>query len=86
MSMNKIKKLGISRKIDDLGRISIPVEIRKTLGLEKSGILEFSIDGNKIILEKFDSSCSFCGQASDIEIMGKFICYKCKEKIANYEV
>jgi transcriptional pleiotropic regulator of transition state genes len=78
-----MKTTGIVRKIDDLGRMVIPIELRKTMNINKKDPMEIFVDGNKIILSKYEPACIFCGSADDvIEFEGRTICGSCKEKIA----
>lgn len=79
-----VKSTGISRKVDELGRIVIPMELRTKLGIEEKDPLEIYLDGSSIILKKSNTSCTFCGSDKDlISYSDKLICPKCKEKIAN---
>jgi len=78
-----MKSTGIVRKIDDLGRMVIPIELRKTMNINKKDPMEIFVDGDKIILRKYEPACIFCGSADDIiEYEGRTICGSCKEKIA----
>jgi len=78
-----MKSTGIVRKIDDLGRMVIPIELRKTMNINKKDPMEIFVDGNKIILRKYEPACIFCSSADDIiEFEGRTICGSCKEKIA----
>ncbi|MCF8002178.1 MAG: AbrB/MazE/SpoVT family DNA-binding domain-containing protein [Halanaerobiales bacterium] len=78
-----MKTTGIVRKIDDLGRMVIPIELRKTMNINKKDPMEIFVDGDKIILSKYEPACIFCGNADDvIEFEGRTICGSCKEKIA----
>ena len=78
-----MKTTGIVRKIDDLGRMVIPIELRKTMNINKKDPMEIFVDGDKIILSKYEPACIFCGSADDvIEFEGRTICGSCQEKIA----
>jgi transcriptional pleiotropic regulator of transition state genes len=78
-----MKSTGIVRKIDDLGRMVIPIELRKTMNISKKDPMEIFVDGDKIILSKYEPACIFCNSADDvIEFEGRTICGSCKEKIA----
>jgi transcriptional pleiotropic regulator of transition state genes len=78
-----VKTTGIVRKIDDLGRMVIPIELRKTMNINKKDPMEIFVDGDKIILRKYEPACIFCGSADDvIEFEGRTICGSCKEKIS----
>lgn len=73
-----MKSTGIVRKVDDLGRIVIPKELRNTLNISERDSLEIFVDGEQIILRKYEPACIFCGSASDvINYKGKNICKKC---------
>lgn len=61
-----MKSTGIVRKVDELGRIVIPKELRRTLNIEERDSLEIYVDGEQIILKKYEPSCIFCGDARDV--------------------
>ncbi|MBG9453280.1 transition state regulator Abh [Lysinibacillus sphaericus] len=62
-----MKSTGIVRKVDDLGRVVVPKELRRTLGIENGDPLEIFIDGDKIILKKYkpNMACAVTGEVSD---------------------
>ena len=69
---------GIVRHIDDLGRIVIPIEIRKRFGLGEKDPLEISVRGETIMLTKPFGRCVFCGDARDLsEYRGRSVCGAC---------
>ncbi len=79
-----MKSTGIVRRIDNLGRIVIPKEIRRSLGLkdqtatEDGTALEIFVDGEDIILRKYDPGCHCCGESSNLtEVSGIKLCPKC---------
>ena len=79
-----MKSTGVVRKIDELGRIVLPIEIRKTLDIQQKDALEMFIDEDKIILQKYQPSCIFCNQVEDIVYFnGKRVCTACIEKMKN---
>lgn len=79
-----IKSTGIIRRVDELGRIVIPMELRNKLGIAEKDSLEIFVDGSSIILKKYNSSCTFCGSDKDLfSFDDKLICSKCKQKISN---
>ena len=61
-----MKSTGIVRKVDELGRIVLPIELRRTMGIEVKDALEIYVDGDHIVLKKYEPSCVFCGNAKDI--------------------
>lgn len=73
-----MKSTGIVRKIDELGRIVLPIELRRTLGIEEKDLIEIFVDGESIILRKYQPACIFCDNAKDIiNYKGKNICPDC---------
>ena len=56
-----LKSTGIVRKVDELGRIVLPIELRRTMNIEEKDSLEIYVDGANIILHKYQPSCVFCG-------------------------
>ncbi|AGB42185.1 looped-hinge helix DNA binding domain, AbrB family [Halobacteroides halobius DSM 5150] len=81
-----MKSTGIVRKVDGLGRMVIPIELRRTLGIDTKDPLEIYVDGNKVILKKYEPACVFCGNAGDtIEFKGKIICSECLDEMVGTE-
>lgn len=73
-----MKSTGIVRNIDELGRIVIPKEIRKKLGIEKNDPVEIFVDGETVILSKYRPVCHFCGKTENVsDFKGKAICDDC---------
>ncbi|MBZ4687815.1 MAG: AbrB family transcriptional regulator, transcriptional pleiotropic regulator of transition state [Clostridia bacterium] len=73
-----IKSTGIVRKVDELGRIVIPIELRRTLGIEERDALEIYVDDETIILKKYEPACVFCGSAEEVSnFKGKNVCKQC---------
>lgn len=79
-----MKATGIVRKVDELGRVVIPMELRKTLGIGEKDPLEIFVDGDRILLKKYAPGCSLCGYADDVQQgpAGKLICKDCADQIA----
>ncbi|MFY9176530.1 MAG: AbrB/MazE/SpoVT family DNA-binding domain-containing protein [Caldicoprobacterales bacterium] len=79
-----MKSTGIVRKVDELGRIVIPIELRRTLNVAEKDALEIYVDGEQIILKKYEPACIFCDDARDITVYkGKNICKNCLDELAN---
>ncbi|HBL82827.1 MAG TPA: AbrB family transcriptional regulator [Clostridiales bacterium] len=77
-----MKSTGIVRKVDELGRIVLPIELRRTLDIAVKDALEIYVDEGTIILKKYEPSCIFCGNSKDvISFKGKNICPKCLEEL-----
>ena len=73
-----MKSTGSVRKVDELGRIVLPIELRRTLGIEEKDRIEIFVDGESIILRKYQPACIFCDNARDIiNYKGKNICPEC---------
>ena len=77
-----MKSTGIVRKLDELGRVVIPKEIRNKLDIEEKDPIEIFADGNSIVLKKFEENCIFCNSTKNlVKFKDKQICQKCIEKI-----
>jgi len=73
---------GIVRRVDDLGRIVIPMELRRTLGINVKDPLSISVEGERIILEKYRDACALCGSQEDISrVKGRAVCAACIKEI-----
>lgn len=78
-----MKSTGIVRKVDDLGRIVLPIELRKILGIEPKDSLEIFVDGNTIMLRKYEPQCVFCGNAENIKSFHeKNVCSECIKSLS----
>ncbi len=79
-----MKSTGVVRKIDELGRIVLPIEIRNNLDIKSRDAVEIFVDEDKIVLKKYEPACVFCGNAADVEQFGgKLVCRNCIDKIKN---
>ena len=79
-----MKSTGVVRRVDELGRIVIPIELRRTLDIAEKDALEIYVDGEQIILKKYEPACIFCGDARDVtNYRGKNICKACFEEMKN---
>ncbi len=77
-----MKSTGIVRKVDELGRVVIPIELRRTFGIDVKDSLEIYTDSDRIILKKYEPDCTFCGSADNIEYYkNKMVCGKCLEDL-----
>lgn len=77
-----MKSTGIVRKVDELGRIVLPIELRRTLNIDVKDSLEIYVDGSQIVLTKYEPSCIFCGSAEDvISFKGKNVCRHCLKEL-----
>ncbi len=74
-----MRATGVVRKLDDLGRVVFPIELRRTLNINVGDAMEIFVDSNSIILKKYEPACIFCGEAKDISnYKGKNICVSCR--------
>lgn len=73
-----MKATGIVRKVDELGRIVLPIEMRRTLDIAERDALEIYVEGSSVILKKYKPSCIFCDSTKEVtEFKGKNICPRC---------
>ena len=80
-----MKSTGVVRKVDELGRIVLPISIRQIMDINEKDSLEIFTDENKIILQKYQPSCIFCNNADNIVYFsGKRVCEDCLEKIKEH--
>lgn len=78
-----MKSTGIVRKVDELGRIVLPIELRRTLDIAEKDALEIYVDGNNVVLRKYQPACVFCGDAREVTpFHGKNICANCMQELA----
>ena len=81
-----MKSTGIVRKVDELGRVVLPIELRRTLEIEEHDPLEIALEENRIVLRKYQPTCVFCGAAEDlISYRSKRICHPCLQAINEEE-
>ena len=77
-----MKTTGIVRKVDELGRIVLPIEMRRTLDIEEKDALEIYVEDESIILRKYQAACVFCDSVRDIiSFKGRNVCADCIEKL-----
>ena len=78
-----MKSTGIIRRVDELGRVVLPIELRNKFNITEKDPMEIYVEGNSIILKKFEPNCVFCGNSKNlVEYQGKLICEKCANKIS----
>jgi AbrB family transcriptional regulator, transcriptional pleiotropic regulator of transition state genes len=77
-----MKYSGIARKIDDLGRVVLPVEIRRALGLQAGDEVDFALDDSTVLMHKVEARCTFCGGADDLHAFrGRQVCSSCSSEL-----
>ncbi len=78
-----MKSTGIVRKVDELGRIVLPMELRRTLEIAVKDPLEIYMDEEKIVLKKYQPGCTFCGNVDNvISFKSRLICIDCTKEIS----
>jgi len=77
-----MKSTGIVRRVDELGRIVLPIEMRRILDIAERDPLEIYVDGDSVVLKKYQPSCIFCdGIRSLVEYKGRNVCSSCIKKL-----
>ena len=79
-----MKSTGIVRRVDELGRVVIPIEIRNQFKIAEKDPIEIYVDGSNIVLKKHEDTCIFCGATKNLsEFKGKLVCDKCANQISS---
>ncbi|MBQ7895252.1 MAG: AbrB/MazE/SpoVT family DNA-binding domain-containing protein [Oscillospiraceae bacterium] len=79
-----MKTSGIVRKVDELGRIVLPVEMRRLLNISEKDAMEISLENEAIVIRKHHSECIFCGSVRDvISFKGRNVCALCIDSLKN---
>jgi len=82
-----MKSTGIVRQLDSLGRVVIPIDLRRGLNITDKDSIEIFIEGDLIILKAFTPGCSFCGSDEKLTIQKKInICKSCRDEIKTMEI
>lgn len=77
-----MKETGVTRSLDSLGRVVIPIEIRRRFDITEDELLEFYVEDDKIIMKKFINSCAFCEAKENLTLFkDKYICPDCLREI-----
>ena len=78
-----MKATGVVRKVDELGRVVLPIELRRTLGIAEKDGLEIFVEGERVILRKYQPACLFCDSAEEVTTFkGKLVCKSCYSELA----
>ena len=81
-----MKATGIIRRVDELGRVVIPIEIRNQFNIIEKDPIEIYVEGGTIVLKKFEPNCIFCGNTKNLVAFNdKLICEECAKKIGKLE-
>ena len=77
-----MKSTGIIRKVDDLGRIVLPIELRRMMDIAERDELEIFVESDRIVLQKYEPACIFCGSSHGLTALnGKNVCRDCIAKL-----
>ncbi|MBQ2938049.1 MAG: AbrB/MazE/SpoVT family DNA-binding domain-containing protein [Clostridia bacterium] len=77
-----MKATGIIRRVDELGRVVIPIEIRNQFNIVEKDPIEIYVDGSSIVLKKYEPNCVFCGSTENlVEYKDKLVCDKCSKEL-----
>ena len=77
-----MRSTGIVRQLDSLGRIVLPIELRRSLNINTKDMLEIMVEGNAVVLRKYESNCSFCGSSGKLsQYRDRMICKRCLKEI-----
>ena len=75
-----MKAIGMARKVDQLGRIVLPAELRRLFGIREGDLVEIFVEDNRIVLAKVEEQCVFCGSTTELrEFNSKLVCVTCVE-------
>lgn len=81
-----MKATGVVRQVDELGRVVLPIELRRVLLIAEKDPLEIFVDDDQIILKKYQPGCIFCGSASNTKkVSNKIVCYECISELGEME-
>lgn len=81
----KMKAIGMARKVDELGRIVIPIETRRKMGINRGDMVEFLVDGDSVVVKKYLPTCTFCNETGNLKkYKGKDLCRRCLDEIRRY--
>lgn len=79
-----MKSTGIVRRVDELGRVVIPIELRNKFDIKEKDPIEIYVEGSSIILKKYEPNCIFCGSTKKlVHFKDKLICSKCAKQLAD---
>jgi AbrB family transcriptional regulator, transcriptional pleiotropic regulator of transition state genes len=78
-----VKRTGVARKVDQLGRVVLPAEVRRRFGIRPGDMIEIAVDSDAILLSKVEDRCVFCGGTANLtEFSGKLVCGACLNRLA----
>ncbi|MFL6243937.1 MAG: AbrB/MazE/SpoVT family DNA-binding domain-containing protein [Acidimicrobiia bacterium] len=80
------RRTGVARKVDQLGRVVLPAEVRRHFDIGPGDLIEIAVDSDAILLTKVENRCVFCGETASLsEFSGKLVCGECVSRLAAEE-
>jgi AbrB family transcriptional regulator, transcriptional pleiotropic regulator of transition state genes len=77
------RRTGVARKVDQLGRVVLPAEVRRHFDISPGDLVEIAVDSDAILLTKVENCCVFCGGTASLsEFSGKLVCSECVSRLA----
>ena len=77
------RRTGVARKVDQLGRVVLPAEVRRHFGISPGDLIEIGVDSDAILLTKVETRCVFCGGTASLrEFSGKLVCRECLARLS----
>jgi AbrB family transcriptional regulator, transcriptional pleiotropic regulator of transition state genes len=81
-----LRRTGVARKVDQLGRVVLPSEVRRHFDISPGDLIEIAVDSDAILLTKVENRCVFCGETASLsEFSGKLVCGECVSRLAAEE-
>ena len=81
-----VRRTGVARKVDQLGRVVLPAEVRRHFGIRPGDLIEIAVDSDAILLTKVEDRCVFCGGTASLnEFASKLVCGECVSRLAAEE-
>ena len=77
------RRTGVARKVDQLGRVVLPAEVRRHFGITPGDLIEIAVDSDAILLTKVENRCVFCSETASLsEFSGKLVCRECLTRLS----
>jgi len=78
-----LRRTGVARKVDQLGRVVLPAEVRRHFDISPGDLIEIAVESDAILLTKVENRCVFCGETASLsEFSGKLVCGECVNRLA----
>jgi AbrB family transcriptional regulator, transcriptional pleiotropic regulator of transition state genes len=81
-----LRRTGVARKVDQLGRVVLPAEVRRHFDISPGDLIEIAVDSDAILLTKVEDRCVFCGGTASLsQFSGRLVCGECVSRLAAEE-